>query len=80
MTATPVDIASDESRMKRGNLLPSSFINDPEHWRQRAAELRALAEQVSDLRSKQIMLGIANEYDRLAERAEKRAKGLPQSK
>jgi hypothetical protein len=58
----------------------SVFINDPEHWRQRAAEMRALAEWVKDEQAKQTMLRTAKDYERLAQRAEERSRGLPQSK
>ena len=60
-----------------------SFINDPEHWRNRAEEARTLAEQMSDETSRQTMLRIATDYDRLAQRAASRAQGtspqLPKS-
>jgi hypothetical protein len=52
-----------------------SFINDPEHWRNRAEEARTLAEHMSDESSRQTMLRIANDYDCLAERAVFRAQG-----
>ena len=52
-----------------------SFINDPEHWRNRAEEARTLADQMSDEASKQTMLRIAADYERLAERAALRAQG-----
>jgi cytochrome c553 len=48
-------------------------LNDPEHWRQRAEEARALAEQMTDELSKQMMLKIADHYDKLAVRAAIRA-------
>jgi hypothetical protein len=32
--------------------LPFSFINDPKHWRQRAEEALALADQMDDLQAK----------------------------
>jgi hypothetical protein len=53
----------------------SSAINDPEHWRQRAQEMRDLAVEVNDPLFKQTMLRIAADYDRLATRAEERARG-----
>lgn len=53
-----------------------AFINDPEHWRNRAEEARTLADQMSDEASKQTMLRIAADYDRLAERAALRAQGV----
>jgi len=59
--------------------MSNSFINDPQHWRGRAEEARTLAEQMSDETSKQMMLRIADDYDRLAERAEHRARHPAQS-
>ena len=40
------------------------------HWRARAAEARALAEQMGDDDSRRRMLRIAYDYEKLAERAE----------
>ena len=40
-------------------------LKDPEHWRRRAEESRVLAEQMRDETSKKIMLGIANDYEKL---------------
>jgi hypothetical protein len=58
--------------------LPASFINDPEHWKERAAEARALAEQFTDEDAKERMLRIANDYEKLAKRAHERSGGTPQ--
>jgi hypothetical protein len=52
-----------------------SFINDPEHWRSRTKEARAIADQMTDADSRSAMLRIADDYDRLAERAAQRAAG-----
>jgi hypothetical protein len=52
----------------------TSFINDPEHWRQRAEEIRTLADDMKDEISKKMMLRIAQDYERLAQRADERAK------
>ena len=60
--------------------MPASIINDPKHWRERAKEARAIADEMNDREAKQTMLGIARDYVRLAERAEARARSLPQSK
>jgi hypothetical protein len=51
-------------------------FNDPEHWHQRAEESRVLAEQMSDEISKQMMLRIADDYDKLAVRAAMRLQGV----
>jgi hypothetical protein len=50
----------------------ASLRDDPEHWRERAKEARALADQMADEVSKQMMLRIAEDYERLALRAELR--------
>jgi hypothetical protein len=50
--------------------MPASFIKNPAHWRQRAEE---------DPQSKDAMLRIAKDYERLAERAEQRGKGSGQA-
>ena len=50
-------------------------FNDPDHWRQRAEETRILAEQMSDEVQKKTILGIADDYDKLAVRAAQRQKG-----
>jgi hypothetical protein len=55
-------------------------INHPEHWRKRAEEMRLLAGQIKDEISKQAMLRIAADDDRLSQRAKQRAHGLPTPK
>jgi hypothetical protein len=64
-----------------------SLINDPEHWRSRAEEARAVAEQLSDPQAKGTMLLVAESYDQMAVHTEARllTKGfeteeLPRSK
>ncbi len=57
------------------NLMSDHPINDPKHWLDRAKEARALAEQMNDPDAKRTMLGIAEDYERLAKRAEERAAG-----
>jgi hypothetical protein len=47
-------------------------INDPKHWRERAEEARAHAEQISDAEARKTMLQIAEDYEKLAKRAEQR--------
>jgi hypothetical protein len=59
----------------------SHFINEPEHWHTRAEEARALANQMTDAEAKVAMLRIAEDYERLAQRAEDRTLGrLPNSR
>jgi hypothetical protein len=47
-------------------------IDVAKHWRARAEEARALADQLRDPESRRIMLGIAVSYVILARRAEER--------
>ena len=54
-------------------MMLASFINDPEHWLQRAEQMRILADEIDDEPAKETVLRIANDYGRLAERAEQRA-------
>jgi hypothetical protein len=56
--------------------MTSSKVNDPEHWRDRAKEMRTLAQDMNDSDTKNTMLRIAAEYDHLAKRAEARSSGL----
>jgi hypothetical protein len=49
-------------------------LNDAKHWRERAEEMRVRAEEMKDLKSPSIMLGVADDYDKLADRVEERTK------
>jgi hypothetical protein len=46
---------------------------DPGYWRNRAEEVRAIAAQMTDAHNKLIMLAIAQDYEKLAVRAEQHA-------
>src|SRR5262249_12456262 len=52
--------------------MAQSPINDPKHWRERAQEARVHPEQITDPESKKAMLRIAEDYEKLAKRAEER--------
>jgi len=54
--------------------MPLPLLDDPEHWINRAEEARSIAEQLSDPESKRMKLRIADDYDRLADHAKRRAK------
>jgi hypothetical protein len=49
-----------------------SHFNDPPYWRDRAEELRVIAESLKDPDAKAMILSCARDYDILAERAEER--------
>lgn len=46
--------------------------DDPAHWQKRADEMRQLAETVSDMSSREALLKLAADYDKLAQRAANR--------
>ena len=54
--------------------MPSHLADNADHWRKRAGELRRLAEIMSRVKPKETVLRLAEEYDRLASRAEERTK------
>jgi hypothetical protein len=49
-------------------MMHTSSVNDPEFWRGRAIEARAVAARMSDQLSRTTMLALAARYDRLANR------------
>jgi len=53
--------------------MPDQFTKDGKYWRSRAAEIRTQSDMINE-ESRQMMLAIAASYERLAERAERRAK------
>jgi hypothetical protein len=65
--------------------MPASY-NDAKHWRdraaeyarnisQRAAEMRAISANMNDMEAAAIMLRLADDYDKLADRADIRSNG-----
>jgi hypothetical protein len=56
------------------------YINIPKHWRDRAAEMHALAETMKDAETISVMRRLADDYEKLAHRAEaRRNEGVPQA-
>jgi hypothetical protein len=53
--------------------MPASHVNDSKHWRDRAAEMRALSTMMKEGQTVAIMQRLAGDYDILADRAEARA-------
>ena len=51
---------------------PKQLVNNAGHWKARAAEARQLAEAETDDMTKRALLDIADQFDKLAERAEYR--------
>jgi hypothetical protein len=49
-----------------------SKISDPQYWRRRAEEARTLADELTDPEAKRKMLKIAEDYETLARRPERR--------
>jgi hypothetical protein len=61
----------------RGTMIPVNELSTSgsgEPWRKLADETRSLAYDMKDEISKQMMLQIADDYERLVKRAERRAK------
>ena len=63
-------------------------LNDAKQWRDGAAEMRALSADMKDCEARTLKLKLANDYDKLGDRAEVRAASdktlgpspIPQSK
>ena len=51
--------------------LPNN-IHNPQHWYERAAAMRLLADEIKTIETKTMMLQLAADYDKLADRAEER--------
>ena len=62
----PADYAYSANRSAA---MPPTF-GTPEHWRQRAAEARAMAENMTDPQAKRAMLRVADSYEEIAKRVE----------
>jgi hypothetical protein len=55
-----------------GARVPHAIATDPQHWRTRAAEARAMADQIAEAEAKAAMLDIAKKYEQIAKRVEQR--------
>ena len=55
--------------------MPSAIADDPQHWRTRADEARAMADQITDAKAKLAMLDVAKKYEQIAKRLEQRITG-----
>jgi hypothetical protein len=54
----------------------TSHVNDSKHWHGRAAQMRALSDMMKDApEAVATMLPLADDYDKLAQRADVRSKG-----
>jgi hypothetical protein len=50
----------------------ASYVNEPNHLRERATEMRASSKELKDNNTAAIVMRLADLYDRLADRAETR--------
>ena len=63
-----------EPVLKRGiSLMPAQDIYDPRRWRSRAKEMRVLAEGLYNTKTRRIVTRLADGWDKMADRAERRA-------
>jgi hypothetical protein len=58
-------------------MLTMGFITDPEHWRQRAEDMRLTARSLMDENAKARMLKIAEGYEALRRQTEERVAKEP---
>jgi hypothetical protein len=50
-----------------------NLADNPDYWRNRAEEARAVGVQMMDAHTRAVMFSIAQDYEKLAQRAELRA-------
>jgi hypothetical protein len=68
-------------RWKHGRLPMTNNLRDnPQHWRDLAEQARAHAIKTEDPESRRMMIGIADGYDNLAQRAEAKLREIKNSK
>jgi hypothetical protein len=49
--------------------MSARLLSDARHWRDRAAQIRALSDWMSDAQTRARILKLASDYDKLAEQA-----------
>jgi hypothetical protein len=54
------------------SVMRASYVNDPNHLRERATEMRASSKELKDDNTAAVIMRLADLYDRLADRAENR--------
>jgi hypothetical protein len=59
--------------------MPAAFIDDPKHWRDRAAEMRVLADEMKQEEARRMMLKLADDYEKLGDRAQDRSSRPPRA-
>jgi hypothetical protein len=52
-----------------------NLVNDVKHWRDRADQMLALSIMMNDAETRAIMVRLADDYEKLADRAEVRSNG-----
>jgi hypothetical protein len=57
------------------DVMALNHVNNPKHWRDRASEMRALSETMKDPETIALMNKLADDYGKLADRAEIRSSG-----
>jgi hypothetical protein len=60
--------------------MTNNLRDNPQHWRDLAEQARAHANKMDDRESRRMMIGIADGYDNLAQRAEAKLREIPKSK
>jgi hypothetical protein len=50
-------------------IMPKGLIDNPEYWHARAEEARVVADTMQDSTSREMMLRIVSDYERMAQRA-----------
>jgi hypothetical protein len=72
LTSVPVFLYAG---IMEGSAMTIKSVNDPKHRRDRAAEMRALANTMKEPETIAVMNRLADDYDKLADRAGLRSDG-----